>query len=194
MASRRRKGSVLRLEGRRTVLRPWARGDSASLVRHANNINVARHLRDRFPHPYTRADAAAFLAHCLAADTPSSFAIEIDGQAVGGAGFVRGTDVERFSAEVGYWLGEEFWGRGIVTESVELLTHYLFAKEQLLRLFALPLADNAASIRVLEKVGYEREGLLRASCVKYGERRDQLLYACINPDWKGAVSDPEESS
>ena len=64
----------------------------------------------------------------------------------------------------------------------------------MLRLFALPLADNAGSIRVLEKVGYEREGLLRASCVKYGERRDQLLYACINADWNGALSDPEESS
>jgi RimJ/RimL family protein N-acetyltransferase len=186
MASRRGKGPVLRLEGRRTVLRPWARGDSASLVRHANNINVARHLRDRFPHPYTRADAAAFLAHCLAADTPSSFAIEIDGQAVGGAGFVRGTDVERFSAEVGYWLGEELWGRGIVTESVELLTRYLFDDLGLLRLFALPLADNAASIRVLEKAGYEREALLRSSCVKYGIPRDQFLYSRVSQSWAGA--------
>jgi len=107
---------------------------------------------------------------------------------------VRGSDVERYSAEVGYWLGEEFWGRGIATEALQLLTQYLFAEEQLLRLFALPLADNAGSIRVLEKAGYEREGLLRASCVKYGERRDQLLYARVNADWKGTVSDSEESS
>ena len=171
------------------MLRPWARGDSASLVRHANNINVARHLRDRFPHPYTRADAAAFLAHCLAADTISSFAIEIDGQAIGGAGFVRGTDVERFSAEVGYWLGEEYWGRGIATESVELLTRYLFEDLGLLRLFALPLADNAASIRVLEKARYEREALLRSSCVKYGIPRDQFLYSRLSQTWAGA--DPQ---
>ena len=150
--------------------------------------------RDRFPHPYTRTHAFAFLTHAAARRRATNFAIVVGGEAVGGIGYVRGSDVERYSAEVGYWLGEEFWGRGIATEALQMLTHYLFAEEQLLRLFALPLADNAGSIRVLEKAGYEREGLLRASCVKYGERRDQLLYARINADWKGAVPDPEESS
>jgi RimJ/RimL family protein N-acetyltransferase len=194
MAARPGEGPLLKLEGHRCTLRRWAKSDVASLVRHANNLNVAKHLRDRFPHPYTRTHAFAFLTHAAASDAPANFAIVVGGEAVGGIGYVRGSDVERYSAEVGYWLGEEFWGRGIATEALQMLTHYLFAKEQLLRLFALPLADNAGSIRVLEKVGYEREGLLRASCVKYGERRDQLLYACINADWKGAVSDPEESS
>jgi RimJ/RimL family protein N-acetyltransferase len=155
---------------------------------------VARHLRDRFPHPYTRAHAFAFLTHAAASDTPTNLAIVVEEEAVGGIGYVRGSDVERYSAEVGYWLGEELWGRGIATEALQMLTQHLFSGEQLLRLFALPLADNAGSIRVLEKAGYAREGLLRASCVKYGERRDQLLYARINPDWNGAVRHPHESS
>ena len=96
---------------------------------------------------------------------------------------MRGTDVERFSAEIGYWLGQQYWGRGIVTEALKLVTEYAFQTQNLLRLFALPFANNTGSIRVLEKAGYEREGLLRRSSVKFGEPRDQLLYSRINPSW-----------
>jgi RimJ/RimL family protein N-acetyltransferase len=165
------------------VLRPWQRADAASLVYHANNINVAQHLRDRFPHPYTMGHATAFLSQASHADPPASIAIEVEGAAAGGIGYVRGTDVERFSAEVGYWLGEDHWGRGIATEALSMFTRHLFSDVRLLRLFALPLAENTGSIRVLEKAGYTCEGLLRASCVKYGLRRDQWMYACINPSW-----------
>jgi RimJ/RimL family protein N-acetyltransferase len=179
------EGPLLRLGGRRCLLRRWQKSDVPSLVHHANNFKVAKHLRDRFPHPYTRTHALGFLTHVTAGDPPTNFAIVVGDEAVGGIGYVRGTDVERYSAEIGYWLGEELWGRGIATEALQILTTHLFSKEQLLRLFALPLADNPGSIRVLEKAGYSREGLLRASCVKYGERRDQLVYACINPDWTG---------
>ena len=194
MVARTGEGALLRLDGDRCALRRWAKSDVSSLVQHANNLNVARHLRDRFPHPYTRAHASAFLTHAIAGEPPTNLAIVVNDEAAGGIGYVRGSDVERYSAEIGYWLGEEFWGRGIATEALRMLTHQLFADGQLLRLFALPLADNLASIRVLEKAGYELEGLLRASCVKYGERRDQLLYARINPDWKGALADRRESS
>jgi RimJ/RimL family protein N-acetyltransferase len=194
MAARAGEGALLRLGGDRCVLRPWAKSDVSALVRHANNLSVARHLRDRFPHPYTRTHAVAFLTHAAASEPTANFAIAVADEAVGGIGYVRGSDVERFSAEVGYWLGEDFWGRGIATEALQLLTRHLFDQEQLLRLFALPLADNLASIRVLEKAGYAREGLLRASCVKYGERRDQLLYACINPDWRGAATEQQPPS
>jgi RimJ/RimL family protein N-acetyltransferase len=194
VAARSREGSLLKLEGDRCVLRRWAKSDVPSLVRHANNQNVAKHLRDRFPHPYTRAHAFAFLTHAAASDTPTHFAIIVEENAVGGIGYVRGSDVERFSAEVGYWLGEEFWGRGIGTEALQLLTRHLFAEEKLLRLFALPLSYNTGSIRVLEKAGYAREGLLRASCVKYGEPRDQLLYARINPDWVAPAADSRQSA
>jgi RimJ/RimL family protein N-acetyltransferase len=180
-----REGAVLRLVGERCVVRPWTRADVESLVRHANNNNVARHLRDRFPHPYTKAHAVAFLADCVRTEPPSSLAIEVEGEAVGGIGYVRGTDVERYSAEVGYWLGEDHWNRGIVTEPLRLLTTHLFEEVQLLRLFAVPLAGNDGSIRVLEKAGYAREGLLRASCVKFGAACDQLLFATVNPRWLG---------
>ena len=158
--------------------------DVASLVRHANNINIARHLRDRFPHPYTEANAREYLKFASSLEDQSNLAIEVDGEAVGAVGYVQGQDVERFSAEIGYWLGEALWGRGIVTEALTLMTEHAFGERNLLRLFALPFADNAASVRVLEKAGYTREALLRASCVKYGQARDQLLYARINPGWR----------
>ena len=184
MAADPGQGAVLRLTAASCVLRPWRKSDAASLVEHANNHKVARHLRDRFPHPYTRAHAVAFLGHVAAADLTTNFAIVVDDAAIGGIGYIRGSDVERFSAEVGYWLGETYWGRGIMTHAVHRLTQHLFEDLKLLRAFALPLADNRGSARVLEKAGYEREALLRASCVKYGQPRDQLLYARVNPTWK----------
>ena len=141
--------------------------DAESVVRHANNINVARQLRDRFPHPYTRANATAFLKAATSAPEPSNLAIDVVGEAVGAIGYVAGIDVERYSAEIGYWLGELYWGRGIVTEALMLVTEHVFEANNMLRLFALPFADNASSIRVLEKAGYVREARLRSSSVKY---------------------------
>jgi ribosomal-protein-alanine N-acetyltransferase len=174
----------MRLEGTRCVVRPWAMDDAAALVRHANNLNVAKQLRDRFPHPYTRSDAREFLKYATASSDPSNLAIEVDGEAAGAIGYVPGADVERFSAEIGYWLGEAHWGRGIVTEALRLVTEAIFERN-MLRLFALPFADNAASVRVLEKAGYTREGLLRSSSVKFGSPRDQFIYARVNARWRG---------
>ena len=162
--------------------------DAEAVVRHANNTNVAKQLRDRFPHPYTRANAMAFLKSAVSSGDLSNLAIEVDGEAAGAIGYVRGADVERYSAEIGYWLGEAFWGRGIVSEALALVSDHAFARVNLLRLFALPFADNLASIRVLEKAGYVREAVLRSSSVKFGKPRDQALYARINPAWRG-VSD-----
>lgn len=175
---------MVTLAGQRCVVRPWRSADAEALVRHANNPHVAMQLRDRFPHPYTRGDAAAFLKHANTADPPINFAIEVEVAAVGGIGFSPGTDIERYAAEIGYWLGEAYWGRGIVTDALILVSDYAFASRNLLRLFALPFADNAASIRVLEKAGYVREGTLRASSVKFGEPRDQAVYAKLNAAWR----------
>jgi ribosomal-protein-alanine N-acetyltransferase len=171
------------LTGSLCSLRPWATSDADSLVHHANNAEVARRLRDRFPHPYRLADARAFLRIANAANPPTNFAIVVDGRACGGLGFVPGSDIERFSAEVGYWLGQECWGRGITSEALRLFTAYAFDQLGLLRLFALPFADNAASIRVLEKAGFQRECTLRSSCVKFGQPRDQAMYALVNERW-----------
>ena len=175
----------MRLHGTHCLVRQWRLDDAEALVRHADNINVARQLRDRFPHPYTRANASIFLKAATSAAEPSNLAIEVDGEAVGAIGSVPGIDVERYSAEIGYWLGEGYWGRGIVTEALLLVTEHVFATANLLRLFALPFADNVASTRVLEKAGYSREAILRSSSVKFGQPRDQALYARVNDHWRG---------
>lgn len=174
----------MRLTGQRCTVRLWKPGDADALARHGNNANVARQLRDRFPHPYTRAHAVAFIRHASALIPPTHFAIEVDDEAAGAVGFVAGTDVERFSAEIGYWVGEAHWGKGVATEALTLVTGYAFDTCHLLRLFALPFADNAASVRVLEKAGYVREGRLASSAVKHGAARDQFIYARINPNWR----------
>jgi len=174
----------MQLHGVRCTIRQFRGSDVDSIVRHANNLNIARQLRDRFPHPYTRDDAKRFLKLATEVEHgPTVLAIDVNGQAAGAIGIIAGSDIERYSGEIGYWLGETFWGRGIVTEAVTMLTAHAFERLNLLRLFALPFADNAPSARVLEKAGYAREAVLRASAVKYGKPRDQYLYACVNPLW-----------
>jgi RimJ/RimL family protein N-acetyltransferase len=177
-----KKGEIV-LRGERCALRRWRMSDAVAVAHHANNLNVAKHLRDRFPHPYTIDDAQGFLSFASKEDPQTNFAIEIGGEAAGGFGYVPGADVERYSAEVGYWLGESCWGRGVATEALQIFTRYAFSELGLLRLFALPLSDNRASIRVLEKAGFGFEGTLHASCVKFGQRRDQALYAVVNQEW-----------
>jgi RimJ/RimL family protein N-acetyltransferase len=174
----------MELRGKHSVVRPWRMSDASSLARHANNENVSRHLRDRFPHPYTAADARRFLDSVNLSRPVTSFAIAVEGAGVGGIGFSAGVDGGRFSAGLGDWLGEAFWGRGIATEALRLVSDYAFRECLVLRLFALPFADNARSIRALEKAGYEKEGILRSSSVKFGAPRDQALYSLINPEWR----------
>ena len=110
------------VRGERCVIRRWRTRDAASVVRYANNYNVSRYLRDRFPYPYTMEHARAFLAGAVGEDGgETKFAIEVDGEAVGGIGVIPGADIERFSAEIGYWLGEPFWGQGYMTEAARML-------------------------------------------------------------------------
>ncbi len=160
------------------ILRPWRSSDADALVRYANNRKVWLNLRDRFPHPYSEADARAWL-NLRAADTgdPINFAIEFEGQAVGGIGLEFLTDVHRMTAEIGYWLGEPMWGRGFATIAVNAVTRYAFATFELRRLQAAVFEWNPASARVLEKAGYSFEGRLRSYVVKDGRVGDALLYA-----------------
>jgi [ribosomal protein S5]-alanine N-acetyltransferase len=173
----------MQLQGSLCTLRPWLPADADALVKYANNPNVARHLRDRFPHPYTLRDAKAFIHSCATVRPHVSLAIVVGREAAGGIGISAGSDIERFSAEIGYWLGEPYWGRGIAVEALQLMSAYAFETCRLLRLFALPFADNRRSTRVLEKAGYTREAIQRASAVKDGTVRDQALYALVNPNW-----------
>src|SRR5580765_1504814 len=165
----------------RSIVRSWTNEDLASLVRHADNRKIWLNLRDRFPHPYTRRDGREFI-HLARGQRPETmFAIEVDGEAAGGIGFVPHPDVERVSAEIGYWLGEPFWGRGIVTEALVAVTAHAIKTHSLTRIYAVPFAWNAASCRVLEKAGYVLEGRLRKSAIKDGKLTDQFQYAFIAP-------------
>jgi [ribosomal protein S5]-alanine N-acetyltransferase len=159
-------------------VRSWKWQDRESLVRQANNRNVWINLRNRFPYPYTDADAENFFNVVVGRKPETSFAIEVNGQAVGGVGFSPLEDEEYRSAEIGYWLGEEFWGRGITTEVLIAVTEYAFSQFDLCRLYAHVFEWNVASARVLEKAGYAFEGRLRKSVTKDGKTIDRLLYAC----------------
>jgi RimJ/RimL family protein N-acetyltransferase len=164
-------------------LRPWLATDKASLVRYANNRNVWINLRDLFPHPYTEADASAWLVRCAAAREPlTHLAIEFQGEAIGGIGFNFLSDVNRKTGEIGYWLGEPFWGRGIATYALGRMTEYAFANFDLERLQAAVFGWNPASARVLEKNGYTLEGRLRRDMIKDGRISDSLLYARLRSD------------
>ena len=171
----------MRLALTRCTIRPWAPADAASLQHHANNRNVSMHLRDRFPFPYEEQHAAAFLSWVGQQPSPTVWAIEVAGEAAGGIGIELHSDVERVSAEIGYWLGEPLWGRGIVTEALVAVTIEAFRRFEITRLYAVPFADHPASIRVLEKAGYVREGRMKQSAIKDGTVRDQMLYAAYKP-------------
>jgi len=161
----------------RSTIRDWRVGDEASLVRHANNHKVWQNLRDAFPHPYTTADAEDWVRKASGDDPMTSFAIEVDGEAVGGIGLVPQTDIFRRSAEIGYWLSEHYWGRGIVTEAVRAFAEWAFANFDLCRLYAGVFEWNPASARVLEKAGFEFEGRMKKAVIKEGRTGDELIYA-----------------
>jgi RimJ/RimL family protein N-acetyltransferase len=160
------------------ALRRWRRSDRDALLRHADNRNVWRNLRDLFPHPYTAEAADRWLAFN---DSPPAgvnvYAIDVGGEAVGSISTRRQGDVEDCGAEIGYWLGEAFWGRGIMTAAVRETTRVSLAEPDLYRLFATVFPWNPASMRVLEKCGYRREGILERSAVKDGVLIDRALYA-----------------
>ncbi len=168
-------------------MRSFRETDAAALARHANNRKVWLQLRDRFPHPYTIDDARGFIAFARGANPETAFAVTVDDRPVGSIGAVLGEDVERCSAEMGYWLGERYWGRGIAARALVGFTRYAFAAYEVERLFAVPLAANTASCRVLEKTGYRLEGRMRRSAVKDGVVQDQLLYAILRGDGATAL-------
>ena len=160
------------------ILRPWREGDQEALVLHANNRKVWRNLTHTFPHPYTLADAEHWLS--IANSDPRSLhlAIELQGKAIGGVGAIAGTGISAATADFGYWLGESLWGRGLATAAASAFKEHLLQSKRFARLQAPVFAWNPASMRVLEKVGFVREGVLRNSVTKDGELIDSVMYAC----------------
>ncbi len=162
-------------------LRAWRPGDEAALVKYANNRNIWINLRDRFPHPYTMDDATAWVQSVKDQRPVMNFAIATsnDDEAIGSIGLTLQEDVHRRSGEIGYWLAEPFWGRGIATRAVRALTEYAFTNFDLVRLYANVFEWNPASGRVLEKAGFTLEGRLRKNITKDGNTIDQFLYALV---------------
>jgi ribosomal-protein-alanine N-acetyltransferase len=164
------------------TLRPYRKGDEHSLVENINNVKIARATLT-IPHPYKMEDALSWIDQNLKAGrkrkkTEVILAIDKDGQVIGGIGLEK---IDGHQAEIGYWLGEKYWGRGIVTSAVEALTGYAFTDLRLRRVYACVFPPNKASARVLEKAGYRFEGRSRRHVVKDGRRRDCLLFVKESP-------------
>jgi [ribosomal protein S5]-alanine N-acetyltransferase len=169
----------VRLELSKCKLRPWHPSDVEALIRHANNRNIWRNVRDRFPNPYTREAAEDWIRFTTENPQEPNLAIEVAGEAVGGIGLILGQDIDYRSAEIGYWLSEQYWGQGIVTEAVGALTEHAFSAYDLCRIWASVFEWNPASMRVLEKAGFVREGILRKAATKDGQTIDVILYARV---------------
>jgi ribosomal-protein-alanine N-acetyltransferase len=161
------------------LLRDWREEDAPALVKYADNRKIWSCLRDLFPHPYRLEDARQFIRRTSAAAPRTVFAIASQTEAIGSIGLALGQDVHRYTAELGYWLAEPYWGRGIMTQAVRAMSEYAFGELALHRVHAEPFASNPASARVLEKAGFSLEGKMRANAYKDGRSVDQWLYAIV---------------
>lgn len=172
---------TVRLDCGDFILRGLEDADLESLVAHANNRTVWRNLKDRFPHPYTTNDGEAWLALARAQPDWLNWAIVVEGAAVGGIALEPQADVHAGTAHIGYWLGEPFWGRGIMTAAVRAIAEHAFGPLGFKRIETPVFAWNPASMRVLEKCGFVREGVLAKSVFKDGELIDSVMYARVAP-------------
>ncbi len=159
------------------VLRPWRLLDAEKLALLANNPNIAKNLRDSFPNPYTVEHAKQFITMALSKEPQTIFAIEYGGNLVGGIGLHPQNDIYRTNAELGYWIGENFWGKGIVAKAIMKILAIGFSLPNIERIFAVPFGSNIGSQRVLEKTGFTLEAKLSKTLIKNGVYEDELIYA-----------------
>ncbi len=169
------------------ILRPWELEDACVLARFADNPRIAANLRDAFPHPYTPADAREFVSACVANEGRGQLtrAIELDGEAAGSVAVFVGADVYRRSAELGYWLAEDYWGRGVMTRAVRQICREAFERFDVVRIYAEPFEGNAGSRRVLEKAGFTLEGVMRAGVYKNGAVQSYCMYSLLRGELDG---------
>jgi [ribosomal protein S5]-alanine N-acetyltransferase len=172
----------MELKGKNFNLRPWRMDDAKALQKHADNPNIGAYMLNRFPHPYSIVDAEEFIEHNSSQNPVTTFAIDVDGEAVGSIGLDIRKDVYSFTPLIGYWLGEEHWGKGIASEALKLLTNYAFTNFDAICVQALVFSENASSMRVLEKVGYTRQGTMKQSVIKRGVVMDEHIYAIYPPE------------
>jgi [ribosomal protein S5]-alanine N-acetyltransferase len=162
-------------------IRKWEIGDTHHLAGALNNKKVQDNLRDGIPYPYTLADAEAFISSVLKSEKDSQYvwAITVDNKAVGSIGVFRKDNIHQRTAEMGYYVAEPWWGKGIGTIAVKEACNHIFKNTDILRIFAEPFAFNTASCRILEKAGFVLEGTLRKNAVKNGEILDMKMYALV---------------
>ena len=158
-------------------LRPWHNSDIESLVKYANNWEIAKNMTDAFPHPYTATNAKAFIEFATKDNPIHIFAIDINGEAVGGIGIHLQNDIHRKNAELGYWLAEPFWGKGIISDAIKQTVDFAFDTYDIERVFARPFGTNLASQKVLEKNGFSLEGRFEKVLFKNDAYVDELIYA-----------------
>ena len=168
------------------ILRPWRQADIEAVAEAADNPNIAANLRNIFPSPYTLADAKWFVEDCIAQGEARQLmrAIAVNGRAAGSISVSRKDDVYEKSAELGYWLAEDYWGRGIMTEAVRQICREAFDRFDILRIFAEPFAENLGSRRVLEKAGFVCEGTMRKGVYKNGRVQSYCMYALLREELK----------
>ncbi len=162
-------------------IRKWSLTDAAELAANLSNKKVQDNLRDGLPYPYTEKDAEEYITAMINADPDKTFAFAIvsDDKVVGSIGVFRSENIHCRTAELGYYIGEPYWGKGIMTNAVQRTCEYVFSHSDILRIFAEPFSYNIASCRVLEKAGFQFEGLLRKNAVKNGKIVDMKMYALV---------------
>ena len=166
------------------ILRPWSLNDASQLASIANNKNIADNLRDGFPFPYSIDNARSWLNMIIAQnDPPRFFAITGVEGIIGSIGLVSKTDIYRKNMEIGYFLGEEFWGRGIATSAIKAVTSYAFSDFDIIRVYAEPFTDNQGSRRALEKAGFKLEATLRSNVIKNGIIKDSCIYSVLKEEF-----------
>jgi len=161
-------------------LRPFVPSDNLVFAKNANNPKVANQLTNQFPNPYTLEHANNFIEMAMSQTPTRIFAIEINGEAIGGIGLHEQKDVYEKNTEMGYWVEEHFWGNGIATKAIKEIVEYGFKTFDITRFFARPFGDNLASQRVLEKAGFTLEATIKNSFYKHGKFKDELIYAIRN--------------
>jgi [ribosomal protein S5]-alanine N-acetyltransferase len=171
---------------RNIALKPWSLDYAVRLAEIANNKKIADNLRDGLPHPYTTEDAINWLNMTIPVnDPPRFFAIFYDWELAGSIGLVTKEDIYRKNMEIGYFLAEEYWGKGIMTDAILSATTYAFRFFDIVRLYAEAFADNKGSRRALEKAGYTCEALIRKNIIKNGIVQDSTIYSVLKEDFKG---------
>lgn len=159
------------------TLRKWSKHDLTSLVKYANNYNIAKNLTNLFPNPYTVEHGKTFIEKANSSNTNLILAIDINGEAIGGIGLHPQNDIHVRNAELGYWLAEPFWGKGIITNAIKQMIPIGFNELDIDRIFARPFGTNIGSQKVLEKAGFKLEGRFEKTIFKNGEYIDELIYA-----------------